>query len=188
MLGLHLVGEWTDTKGPNGHLERIFKKQTLDSVKPRFKSLNCHPAGWPWASFSTTPSSGFPYVKSLQSCSALWNPMDCSLPGSSVHGIHQARILEWVAMPPPGDLSVPGLEPKSVKSNLLWQAGSLPLVPLLQQKGHLCDNSFQKRRRRLIKSRIRQWRNLSEGFFSLGTRRLLNPLRFPVKMSCKMIG
>ena len=31
------------------------------------------------------------------SCPALCNPMDCSLPGSSVHGIFQARILEWVA-------------------------------------------------------------------------------------------
>ena len=29
----------------------------------------------------------------------LCDPMDCSLPGSSVHGILQARILEWVAMP-----------------------------------------------------------------------------------------
>ena len=29
----------------------------------------------------------------------LWDPMDCSLPGSSVDGISQARILEWVAMP-----------------------------------------------------------------------------------------
>ena len=29
---------------------------------------------------------------------ALWDPMDCSLPGSSVHGILQARILEWVAI------------------------------------------------------------------------------------------
>ena len=28
------------------------------------------------------------------------NPIDCTLPGSSVHGILQARILEWVAMPP----------------------------------------------------------------------------------------
>ena len=27
-----------------------------------------------------------------------WQPMDCSLPGSSVHGIHQARVLEWVAI------------------------------------------------------------------------------------------
>ena len=34
-----------------------------------------------------------------QSCLTLCNPMDCNLPGSSVHGILQARILEWVAMP-----------------------------------------------------------------------------------------
>ena len=34
-----------------------------------------------------------------QSCPTLCNPMDCGLPGSSVHGILQARILEWVAIP-----------------------------------------------------------------------------------------
>ena len=34
-----------------------------------------------------------------QLCPILCDPMDCSPPGSSVHGIHQARILEWVAMP-----------------------------------------------------------------------------------------
>ena len=34
-------------------------------------------------------------TKSLQSCPALHDPMDCSLPGSPVHGILQARILEW---------------------------------------------------------------------------------------------
>jgi len=33
-----------------------------------------------------------------QSCPTLGNPMDCSPPGSSVHGISQARILEWVAI------------------------------------------------------------------------------------------
>ena len=33
-----------------------------------------------------------------QSCPTLSNPMDCSLPGSSVHGIFQARVLEWGAM------------------------------------------------------------------------------------------
>ena len=37
-------------------------------------------------------------VKSLQSCPTLSDPMDCSLPGSSVHGIVQARVLEWVAI------------------------------------------------------------------------------------------
>ena len=33
-----------------------------------------------------------------QSCPALCNPMDCSLPGSAAHGIFQARILKWVAI------------------------------------------------------------------------------------------
>ena len=33
-----------------------------------------------------------------QSCPTLYNPMDCSPPGSSAHGIFQARVLEWVAI------------------------------------------------------------------------------------------
>ena len=37
-----------------------------------------------------------------QACVTLCNPMDCSPPGSSVHGIVQARILEWVPFPSPG--------------------------------------------------------------------------------------
>ena len=39
------------------------------------------------------------HTQLLQSCLTLCDPMDCSLPGSSVHGILQARILEWVAIP-----------------------------------------------------------------------------------------
>ena len=39
------------------------------------------------------------HAKSLQPCPTLCKPMDWSPPGSSVHGIFQARILEWVAMP-----------------------------------------------------------------------------------------
>ena len=34
-----------------------------------------------------------------QSCLALCDPTDCTLPGSSVYGIPQARILEWIAIP-----------------------------------------------------------------------------------------
>ena len=34
----------------------------------------------------------------VQSCSTLRDPMDCSLPGSSIHGILQARVLEWSAI------------------------------------------------------------------------------------------
>ena len=37
-------------------------------------------------------------AKSLQLCPALCDPMDCSLPGSSIHGIFQGRVLEWVAI------------------------------------------------------------------------------------------
>jgi len=39
--------------------------------------------------------------------------MDRSPPGSSVHGVLLARILEWVAFPSPGDLPGPGFEPAS---------------------------------------------------------------------------
>ena len=37
-------------------------------------------------------------AKSLQLCPTLCDPMDCSLPGSFVYGIFQARVLEWVAI------------------------------------------------------------------------------------------
>ena len=39
--------------------------------------------------------------EATQSCLTLHDPMDCSLPGFSIHGIFQARILEWVAIPSP---------------------------------------------------------------------------------------
>ena len=38
-------------------------------------------------------------AKSLQLCPTLWNPTDCSLPGSTAHGILLARILDWGTMP-----------------------------------------------------------------------------------------
>ena len=52
--------------------------------------------------------------------------MDCSPPGSSVHGVLQARILEWVASPSPGDLPHPVIEHGSPA----LQADSLPFAPL----------------------------------------------------------
>ena len=50
---------------------------------------------------------------------ALYNPIDCSLPGSSDHGILQARILSGLPCPPPGDLPNPGIEPASFTSPAL---------------------------------------------------------------------
>ena len=56
---------------------------------------------------------------SLQSCLTLCDPTDCSPPGSSVHRILQARILELLLCPPPGDLPNPGVEPESLMSPAL---------------------------------------------------------------------
>ena len=63
-------------------------------------------------------------AKSLQSCPTLSEPLDCSLPGSSVHGSFQARVLEWDAMqwlpfPPLGDLPNLRIKPKSPVSPTL---------------------------------------------------------------------
>ena len=66
------------------------------------------------------------HAKSLQPYPTISDPMYCSLPGSSVHGTLQARILEWVAFPSPGDLPDPGIEPESPVTPTL-QADSLPL-------------------------------------------------------------
>ena len=60
-----------------------------------------------------------------QSCLTLCDPVDCSLPGFSVHGILQARILEWVAISSSRGSSDPGVEPGSPA----LQVGSLPSEP-----------------------------------------------------------
>ena len=44
------------------------------------------------------PCAAAAAAKSLQSCLTLWDPIDCSPPGSSAHGIFQARVLEWGAI------------------------------------------------------------------------------------------
>ena len=48
-----------------------------------------------------------------QSYPTFGDPMDCSLPGFSLHGIFQARVLEWGAISFSGDLPDPGVKPRS---------------------------------------------------------------------------
>ena len=69
------------------------------------------------------------HAKSLQSCPTLCDPMDCCLPDPSVHGVLQARILEWIAMSPPGDLPDPGIQPTSLTSSVL-AGGFFTTTPL----------------------------------------------------------
>ena len=59
-----------------------------------------------------------------QSCLTLRNPMDCSLPGSSVHGIFQARVLEWGAI--------------AFSSTLAWK------IPWMEESGRLQSMGLQR--------------------------------------------
>ena len=67
-------------------------------------------------------------AKLLQSCLTLCNPMDCSPPGTSVHGFSRQEYWSGLPFPPPGDLPDPGAEPASLKPPAL-AVGSLPLAP-----------------------------------------------------------
>ena len=64
-----------------------------------------------------------------QSCPVLCDPMVCSPPGSSFHGIVQARILEWVAVPSSRGSSRLRGPNVCLLCRLHWHMGSLPLVP-----------------------------------------------------------
>ena len=74
-------------------------------------------------------------AKSPQLCPALRDPMDCSPPGSCVHGVLQARYWSGLPCHPPGDLPDPGMEP--VLSQLFASGGqtigaldSAPVLPI----------------------------------------------------------
>ena len=59
------------------------------------------------------------HAKMLWLYPTLCDPMDCGLPGSSVHGILQAKILEWVAMHSSRNFPNPGIEPSFLTSPAL---------------------------------------------------------------------
>jgi len=75
----------------------------------------------------------------VQLCLTFCDPMDCRPPGYSVHGIFQARILEWrLPFPPPGDLPEPEIEP--VSPALLAMAGGF-FTPEPPEKPFFCLHS-----------------------------------------------
>ena len=134
-----LLRAWPTTCWPLGY--------AMDIKSFRVTSLR---GAWPWAS-SLIPMglSCFTYklgiiiglyedlqhllatAESLQLCPTLCNPMDCSPPGSSVHEIPQARILEWVAISFPRGSTWPRDRTHFPCLLLLhWQVASLQLMPL----------------------------------------------------------
>ena len=77
----------------------------------KYEILWCHRLKWRWSLFWG--------AKSLQPCPTLCDPMNHCPAGSSVHGILQAGILEWVPCPPPGYLPNSGIKPVSLTSTVL---------------------------------------------------------------------
>ena len=71
-----------------------------------------------------------------QSWLTLCGSMDCSPPGSSVHGISQARILEWAGISFSRDLPNSGIKPTSLLHLLHWQVYSLPLAATWEAPRH----------------------------------------------------
>ena len=72
-----------------------------DSVQPQRRQPTSLPL--PWDSPGKNTGVGCHFLLQcmkvkVKSCPTPSDPMDCSLPGSSVHGIFQARVLEWVAI------------------------------------------------------------------------------------------
>ena len=65
-----------------------------------------------------------------QSSPTLRDPMDCSVAGSSVHGVLQARVLEWLPFPSPGALPDPGIEPRFPTLQADTLPSELPGKPL----------------------------------------------------------
>ena len=81
-----------------------------------------------------------------QSCPTLSDPMDCSLPGSSVHGIFQARVLEWGAIAFSKDLTycrATELEPQLLS----------PRATTKESTGHNEGSCMMKRRSRVLQLR-----------------------------------
>ena len=94
--------------------------------------------------------------KSLSRVLTLCDPMYWGLPGSSVHGILLARILEWIAVPSPRDLPKPGIEPRSsalqADSLLSEPPGKLYKYIFVDLSSHFVywDFSFKKYQRLLF--------------------------------------
>ena len=113
------------------------------AAQPKIKQINfkwseklqwgitSHQSEWPSSKNLQTVSAGKSLEKREPSCSVqllsrvryCCNPVDCSLPGSSVHGISQIRMLEWVSISFP---SLPGIKPAST-------ACQVDFLPLSQQ-------------------------------------------------------
>ena len=101
-------------------------------------------------------------AQSLQSCLTLSDNMDYRLPGSSVHGIHQARILEWVAA---------GVQPQQEPGGTLRMNG---IGERRHMRPALIGPSLRGREKERERERVTRW-GVQQGLAESG-----NPLFFTV--------
>ena len=83
-------------------------------------------ATWEAFTYTTNVPNLLQFSSVTQSCLTLCDPMDCNPSDPSVHEIFQARILEWLAIPPPEDLPDQRLNLRLLQF-LHWQVDSLLL-------------------------------------------------------------
>ena len=89
---------------PGSSVHGIFQARILEWVAIPFSKWSSPPRDQTWVScsagrfFASWATREVKWTEVAQPCLTLCDPMDCSLPGSSVDGIFQARILEWVAI------------------------------------------------------------------------------------------
>ena len=142
-----------------------------DSVRPQRQQPTRLPCSWDSPGKNTGVGCHFLLqwmkVKSerevAQSCLTLCDPMDCSLPGSSVHGILQARTLEWVAI----SFSRGSSRPRD-RTQVSYNAGRrFNLCTILAKKtSALHTSSYMKQRRQrhptpvLLPGKSHGWRSL----------------------------
>ena len=74
-----------------------------------------------------------------QSCPTLSDPMDCSLPGSSIHGIFQARVLEWGATAFSNIYTLLYIKQK-INKDLLYSTGNSTQYSVITYMEHLKKN------------------------------------------------
>ena len=98
-----------EDKRPRGHGGLIWETGIDPTVELRgFYSMLCGDLNG-----EEIQNGGDWCVPNRFSCDRLCDPMDCGPPDSSVHGISQAKILEWLPFPPPRNLSHPEIKPES---------------------------------------------------------------------------
>ena len=126
----------------------ILQARILEWVAIPFSRGSSWPRDWTQVSHiadrvSTIWSTRKKESESSQLCQPLWYPIVCSLPGSSIHGLFQARILEWVAISSPRGSSQPRDETQvsriAGRFYTVWPTSSVQFSSVAQSCPTLCD-------------------------------------------------